>query len=808
MVLAPRRGRGRLRLAARTTATLADGPLHLRGARDRRGRQHRPDAGDAAASRSTPTAPQTTIDARPSGPINGRHADVRVHRRASRARPSSAGSTTARFDAVHVAARRSAALARRSAHLRGARDRPGRATPTRRPRAAASRSTRRRRRRRSTRARRARRRTRRRRSRSPPARPARRFECRVDAGAFAAVHVAADATRRSRDGAHTFEVRATDAAGNTDPTPASRTLHGRHDRAARRRSTAGPSGPTDDATPTFEFSATSPARRSSAASTLGAVRGVHARRSTLRPPRRRRAHLRGARDRRGRQHRREPASRTLHGRHDRAGDDDRLPGPSSTTDDATPTFDVLRRRAGLDASSAGSIRSASTSARARRRTRSAALSDGAHTLRGARDRRGRQRDPTPADAHASRSTPTAPRDDDRRAARRARPTTPRRRSSSPPASPARRSSAGSTTARLAACTSPHTYAPRWPTARTRFEVRATDAAGNTDPTPADAHASPSTRPRRRRRSTRGPTGHDRRRHADVRVLVGEPGSTVRVPRRRPAAFATCASPHTTRGAGRRRAHVRGARRPTRPATPTRRPRPARFTVDTTAPETTIDSRPTGPTNDTTPTFEFSGTSRARRSSAGSTTARFAACASPARPTRAGDGDAHLRGARDRRSRQHRPDARHAARSRSTRAAPRDDDRRRRRRADQRRRRRRSSSPPARPARPSSAASTRRAVTRPARSPHGYGGAGRRPAHASRCARPTRPATPTRRPRRARFTVDTTAPRHDDRLAARRADQRRDADVRVQLDEAGATFECRVDARRVREPARRRRRTAA
>jgi hypothetical protein len=57
------------------------------------------------------------------------------------------------------------------------------------------------------------------------------------------------------EGEHTFAVRATDPAGNTDETPASRTFTVDTVAPGDTEITAGPSGPTNDSTPTFEFTA-------------------------------------------------------------------------------------------------------------------------------------------------------------------------------------------------------------------------------------------------------------------------------------------------------------------------------------------------------------------------------------------------------------------------------------------------------------------------------------------------------------------------------------------------------------------------
>jgi hypothetical protein len=81
------------------------------------------------------------------------------------------------------------------------------------------------------------------------------FQCRLDSqapGAFAACSSPRNYSGLSQ-GSHTFEVRATDAAGNTDATPASYTWT--VDTVAPQATiTSGPSGLTNDSTPTFGFS--------------------------------------------------------------------------------------------------------------------------------------------------------------------------------------------------------------------------------------------------------------------------------------------------------------------------------------------------------------------------------------------------------------------------------------------------------------------------------------------------------------------------------------------------------------------------
>ena len=80
------------------------------------------------------------------------------------------------------------------------------------------------------------------------------YECRRDGAAFAACTSAATVSGLG-DGSHTFDVRAVDRAGNTDPTPASRTWN--VDTAAPDTTiTSGPSGTVAGTQATFAFVST------------------------------------------------------------------------------------------------------------------------------------------------------------------------------------------------------------------------------------------------------------------------------------------------------------------------------------------------------------------------------------------------------------------------------------------------------------------------------------------------------------------------------------------------------------------------
>ena len=82
------------------------------------------------------------------------------------------------------------------------------------------------------------------------------FACRVDGAAFTSCTSPA-AYSGLAEGSHTFEVRATDAAGNTDPTPATRTWNVDTVAPATSIDTA-PADPTNDTDPSFAFSSNEP----------------------------------------------------------------------------------------------------------------------------------------------------------------------------------------------------------------------------------------------------------------------------------------------------------------------------------------------------------------------------------------------------------------------------------------------------------------------------------------------------------------------------------------------------------------------
>ncbi len=160
------------------------------------------------------------------------------------------------------------------------------------------------------------------------------FECKVDSAAYAPCD-SPFTTDELSDGGHTFLVRATDEADNTDSSPASRDFVV-DTQGPDTIIDSGPTGLTRDNTPTFEFHSTEP--DSTFECRVDSGPGTTAPRRT-RPRRRPTGPTRSRSVRSTR-----PATRTrpglsqLHRRHDRADDDHRL-GPRRADQGPTPTFE-------------------------------------------------------------------------------------------------------------------------------------------------------------------------------------------------------------------------------------------------------------------------------------------------------------------------------------------------------------------------------------------------------------------------------------------------------------------------------------
>ena len=342
---------GRLHLAARSTPACASASHEFCGRRHRRRRQRRPDAGDLHAGRSPArhAAPETTLVHAPDA------ATQSTERRPSRSPPRTARRSSARSTAAPYVACTSPdgytglavgphTFAVRATDASGNIDGPGGATP--------GRSTARRRRRRSTtqpaaltssgtarlrvrRQRRARRAT---------------LPVPLDAGALGRVRVPKTYANLPA-GPHTFSVRAIDAAGNVDPSPASYSWTVDTRRAGDDHRPPGPAASTDQHERDVRVRVRARRRATSARSTAaayapctspaaytGLADGDHT--------------FSRARDRRGRQRRPDPGDARLDDR-PAARHDDRRPA-RPTRPRARPRPSASRRTSRASASSARS----------------------------------------------------------------------------------------------------------------------------------------------------------------------------------------------------------------------------------------------------------------------------------------------------------------------------------------------------------------------------------------------------------------------------------------------------------------------
>jgi hypothetical protein len=177
------------------------------------------------------------------------------------------------------------------------------------------------------------------------------------------------------------------------------------------------------------------------------------------------------------------------------------------------------------------------------------------------------------------------------------------------------------------CTSPKSYSTPLADGSYTFSVRAANAVANVDQTPATRSFSVDTTPPNTSIST-GPQGTIGSDSATFEFTSTEPGSTFKCKLALDEdVFTPCTSPKSYSGLS-EGAHtfqvVAIDQFGHEDATPASRT----FTVDTTAPDTSITAGPSGSTTDDTPTFEFSGTTGTAGFECRFDSEPFAACASP------------------------------------------------------------------------------------------------------------------------------------------------------------------------------------
>jgi hypothetical protein len=441
------------------------------------------------------------------------------------------------------------------------------------------------------------------------------FQCRLDGSAFASC-TSPQAYSALAAGSHTFEVRATDSLGNTDATPATYTWT--VDLTAPETTiAASPTNPSNSASATFSFSSSEPgsafqcsldgavfASCTSPKSYTGLAEGSHTFQARATDPA-------GNTDA-------TPASYTW--TIDLTAPETTITAaPANPTNATSATFEFTSTAADSTFQCAldGGAFSPCTSPKSY-----SGLAAGSHTFQVRATDPAGNTDPTPAsytwtvDLAAPNTTIGAS-----------------------PANPTNQTSAsfafsssepGSTFqcrldgAPFSVCASPAQYSLLAEGSHT-FEVKATDAAGNTDPTPASYTwtvdvTEPDTT------VTSGPPDPTNSANATFEFASSEAGSSFQCSIDG-GAYAACTSPktYTVLPAGSHRFDVKA----TDPAGNTD-PTPASYTwvIDVTEPETTITSRPADPTNSTGATFEFTADKAGSTFECRLDGAAFASCASP------------------------------------------------------------------------------------------------------------------------------------------------------------------------------------
>ena len=550
---------------------LADGPTRSRCARSTpRSRARR-----STRARSRSPAPNTTITGGPTEPDQRQHADVHVHRRTRPARRSSASVDGAAFARLHVAAHDGAADARARTRSRSARStRAGRRT--RRP------------------------------PRDVHGRHAPRPNTTITGGPTGTVaSTSATFTFTSTETGSTFQCaldgarvrrlpgRATRACAGRAHVPGPRHRRGRelgrarprladldrrHGRARHDDQQPARAGSTRSTSATFTFSSTEAGATFQCALDGAAFGACPAGYTGLSQGS---AHVPGPRHRRRRQHRR----------------DARLAAPGrSTPSRRTPRSHRPERRGQqhqrdlhVHAPTRPARRSSarSTAPRSRPARRATPASPGLAHVPGARHRRRRQRRRIARLADLDGRHGRARHDHHQRAHRHRRAAPSATFTFTLDRGGRARSSARSTAPRSRAC--PASYTGLSQGSHT-FQVRAIDAAGNIDQSPASQHLD---RRHRRRRTRRSTPARAARRTSIRRRSRSRPtrrGATFQCRFDNAGPFAACTTPHTTGRSRRARTRSRCARS-TPPATSIGTPASRTFVVDTNAPAAPVVEAP-------------------------------------------------------------------------------------------------------------------------------------------------------------------------------------------------------------------------
>jgi parallel beta-helix repeat protein len=445
------------------------------------------------------------------------------------------------------------------------------------------------------------------------------FECSLDGAALASC--SSPVTHTVALGTHTFAVRATDAAGNVDATPASRTwtVEALDTTPPETTITSGPSGPTNETTPTFAFTASETGSTFQCSLDGAAFTTCSSPLTTAALADAAHTFAVRATDAAGNMDA-SPAARdftvdTI------APDTSFTFGPSGLTGLAAASFGFTSTETGssfecsLDGAAFTSCSSPVTTP---------PLTEASHTFAvRATDAAGN------TDASAASRTftvdVTAP---DTTITSAPEPIT----SNTAASFSFTASEAGSTFqcsldgAAYASCSSPVSYTVT--AGPHTFSVHAADGVGNTDATPAthswNVQSGDVTPPETT--ITAGPTGATTDSTPTWSFSASEAGSTFECSVDG-GAYATCTSPFTTAVLA-DGPHTFGVRAVDAAGNADPTPASRSITVDTTAPDTTITSGPSGPTNDSTPTFAFASSETPSTFQCSVDTGSFTSCSSP------------------------------------------------------------------------------------------------------------------------------------------------------------------------------------